>query len=142
MSKTYISAALRGWVSDRANHACEYCLIPEIAVLAPLEIDHIVAEKHGGKTTKDNLALSCSICNKHKGSDIASIDPKSGDIVRLYHPRRDNWPDHFRLETESEIYPLTPIGRVTTTLLQINQPNRIRERELLNQADVINVPMG
>ena len=50
MSKGYISASLRRLVCNRANHGCEYCLIPEIAVLVSHEIDHVIAEKHGGKT--------------------------------------------------------------------------------------------
>ena len=140
MSKTYIPSALRVLVSDRANNACEYCLIPEIAVLAPLEIDHVIAEKHGGQTVEDNLALACSICNKHKGSDLASIDPKNGEIVRLYHPRCDPWAKHFRLAQNGEIKPLSPIGRVTAKLLQMNQPNRIQERGLLKQAGVLRIP--
>ena len=31
MSKTYISVALRQLVRDRAQTACEYCLMPEMA---------------------------------------------------------------------------------------------------------------
>jgi len=57
--------------------------------IAPHEVDHVIAEKHGGLTEPDNLALSCTLCNKHKGSDLTSIDPETGDIVPLYHPRKD-----------------------------------------------------
>jgi 5-methylcytosine-specific restriction endonuclease McrA len=63
MSKTYVSAALRRLVYDRAKGACEYCWMPEIAVLVSHEVDHVIAEKHGGSTDKDNLALSCTVCN-------------------------------------------------------------------------------
>jgi 5-methylcytosine-specific restriction endonuclease McrA len=73
MSKTYISVALRQLIRDRAQTACEYCLMPEMAVLVPHEVDHVIAEKHGGQTTKENLALACTLCNKYKGSDLASI---------------------------------------------------------------------
>lgn len=83
MSKAYISATLRRLVCERAKYACEYCLIPEVAVFVSHEIDHVIAEKHGGTTDEQNLALACLICNKHKGSDIASIDPMSGEIFRL-----------------------------------------------------------
>ncbi len=31
MSTTYIPAALRRQIYDRANGCCEYCLIPEVA---------------------------------------------------------------------------------------------------------------
>jgi hypothetical protein len=44
---------------------------------SPHEIDHTIAEKHGDRTTKVNLALACKLCNTYKGSDIASIDPQT-----------------------------------------------------------------
>lgn len=140
MSKTYISAALRRLVRDRANYACEYCLIPEMAVLVPHEVDHVIAEKHGGQTDENNLALACTICNKYKGSDLASIDPSNGEIVRLYQPRHDRWCNHFQLK-EGEIIPLNAIGRVTVRLLQMNRPERVEERRLLLQANALNVPL-
>lgn len=140
MSKTYISAALRRLVRDRANYACEYCLIPEMAVLVPHEVDHVIAEKHGGQTDENNLALACTICNKYKGSDLASIDPSNGEIVRLYQPRHDRWYDYFQLK-EGEIIPLNAIGRVTVRLLQMNRPERVEERRLLLQANALNVPL-
>jgi hypothetical protein len=139
MSKAYISAALRRLVYDRANHACEYCLMPELAAFVAHEIDHVIAEKHGGKPEADNLALACSICNKYKGSDLASVDPLSEDVIRLYHPRRDGWRDHFRLEV-GEILPLTAIGRVTVRLLQFNRAERVGERMLLSQANMLHIP--
>jgi 5-methylcytosine-specific restriction endonuclease McrA len=76
---------------------CEYCFTPEIASFAAHEVDPIVAQKHGGLTQEDNLALSCTLCNKHKGTDLASIDPNTGEITPLYHPRRDRWFEHFCL---------------------------------------------
>lgn len=68
MSLTYVSAALRKLVYDRAKGACEYCLIDEENSFARHQIDHVIAEKHGGLTVKENLALSCTLCNKYKGS--------------------------------------------------------------------------
>jgi hypothetical protein len=104
--------------------------------LATHAIDHIVAEKHGGLTAADNLALSCTICNGHKGSDLASVDPETGTIVPLFHPRRDRWSDHFFL-VGGRIEPRTAIGRVTVRLLQLNSPHRVEERRLLVAAGVI-----
>ncbi|MFS8117800.1 MAG: HNH endonuclease signature motif containing protein, partial [Microcoleus sp.] len=93
--------------------------------------DHIIAEKHTGETVESNLALSCSICNKNKGSDIASIDPETGEVVRLYNPRKDSWEDHFQIKPESGIIqPLTAIGRVTVRLLQVNRAEYLTERKL------------
>ena len=138
MSKTYISASLRRTVSDRAQKCCEYCLIPEILALASYQVDHVIAEKHGGATTEENLALSCPLCNQAKGSDIASVDPETGETVRLYHPRQDNWADHFYLENLSgAILPLTAIGRVTTQLLRINLTASLSTRQILAQAGII-----
>jgi hypothetical protein len=76
------------------------------------------------------LAFCCALCNRHKGTDIASIDPATGNVVPLFHPRRDRWPDHFEIR-DGEIVPLTVVGRVTALLLQLNTPRRIRERRLL-----------
>jgi hypothetical protein len=141
MSKTYVSAALRRMVYERACDACEYCLVPEIASFVSHEVDHVIAEKHGGQTDEGNLALACTICNKHKGSDLASIDPMSGEIVRLYQPRGDRWGDHFQLNPENgEIIALTVIGRVTARLLRVNRRERVEERGLLVRAKVLHVP--
>lgn len=139
MSKAYISASLRRLVYERANNTCEYCLFPEIAALASHEVDHVIPEKHGGQTEESNLALACALCNKYKGSDLASIDPVDDAIVRLYQPRQDCWRDHFQLR-EGEIIPQTAIGRVTVRLLQMNRPERIGERRLLSQANMLSVP--
>lgn len=127
---TYIPKELRRLIFERANGLCEYCLLPERLSIKPHEADHIHAEKHGGKTVEDNLCLSSYYCNPSEGSDIASIDPETGEGVFLFHPRRDNWKDHFRLEGP-HIVPLTPKGRVTLFLLNINTPERLQERELL-----------
>lgn len=132
MSKTYVSASMRRMVCDRAKGSCEYCLISEALALSSHQVDHIIAEKHGGETIESNLALSCSICNKYKGSDIASIDSETGEVVRLYNPRKDRWKDHFQIQTDSGmIQPLTAIGRVTVRLLQINRAECLTERKLL-----------
>jgi hypothetical protein len=75
----------------------------------------------------------CSFCNLLKGSDIASVDITTGQIVPLFDPRRDHWAEHFRLDN-GKIVPLTPIGRVTEYLLQFNQPQSVKERRWLIEA--------
>jgi 5-methylcytosine-specific restriction endonuclease McrA len=138
MGAVYVTAVLRRLVYERADGRCEYCLIPESAVLVSHEIDHIIAQKHGGVTQADNLALSCTLCNRHKGSDLVSLASSTNELVRLYHPRHDNWKDHFSL-TEARIVPLTLIGQATTRLLQFNRPDRIKERALLIAAGFISL---
>ena len=139
MSETYISAGLRRLVRTRAGERCEYCLIPESVSFAVHEIDHIVAEKHGGATDESNLALCCAVCNLHKGSDLSSIDPETGAVVVLFHPRRDIWIDHFRL-AGGRVEPVTPIGRTTARLLQLNRPDRVEEREISLAAGFLMIP--
>ena len=136
---TYIPSGLRQEVYDRARGRCEYCLIPETAVLVSHEVDHIIAQKHGGLTESGNLALSCTVCNKYKGTDLASLDPETGTVTPLFHPRRERWIDHFRL-VGGEIVPLTATGRVTVRLLQLNHPNQIQDRNLLLAAGMLYPP--
>lgn len=127
---SYIPAALRQFVFDRANGRCEYCLYPEHASLLAFEMEHIVSEKHGGVTEAENLALACPFCNRAKGADLASIDPETDQLTAFYNPRTQTWHDHFALLC-AEIAPLTTHGRVTVLIFQMNRPDRIEERELL-----------
>lgn len=110
--------------------------MPESAVFGSHEVDHVIAEKHGGLTQAENLALSCTICNKHKGTDIASVAPETDEIVRLYHPRRDRWSHHFQLQS-GEIVPLTSIGIVTVRLLQINRRDRVERRRVFAELGIL-----
>jgi HNH endonuclease len=138
MSKTYISANLRRMVFERADGNCEYCLIPEALALASHQVDHAISEKHGGETVSENLALSCSFCNQAKGSDVGSIDAETGEYIRLYHPRRDRWMEHFQMNPETgAILGVSAVGRVTVRLLQMNRPAYLPERLLLLQAGVL-----
>jgi 5-methylcytosine-specific restriction endonuclease McrA len=88
---TYILAELRRQVIERAGGCCEYCRIQVADRLLPFEIDHVIAEKHGGATDANNLCVACFRCNSFKGSDIASIDPLTGNPAFLYHPRLQTW---------------------------------------------------
>jgi hypothetical protein len=105
----------------------------EADVLLPHQPDHIIAEQHGGETTPDNLALACIHCNRHKGSNIASLDPTTGTLTPLFNPRTQAWNDHFIL-ADAQILPLTAVGRVTVRLLKLNDPDRLRVRQALIEA--------
>ena len=124
-----VSEQLRRLVRSRAQRVCEYCLIHEDDTFFGCEVDHIISQKHGGPTEPDNLAYACLPCNRQKGSDVASIHWPTGEIVRLFHPRRDRWPDHFVLEG-AIIVPETEIGEATARILQLNTPDRILEQLL------------
>ncbi len=133
MSETYIPVALRRAVIARARNCCEYCGAPDDATLVSHEVDHVVAERHQGKTVLENLAYSCFRCNRLKETDLASIDPLTGNITRLFNPRADRWSEHFRLDGAT-IEPLTDIGRTTALFLDFNdaQWRAIRD-ELIEQ---------
>ena len=101
----------------------------------PFEIDHIVAEKHGGQTESGNLALACCYCNRFKGPNLSGMDPVSSEIVRLFHPRLDRWYEHFAW-SGLMLAGRTPIGRVTIQVLGLNLPGHIRLREALAEEGV------
>ncbi len=124
---TYIPKALRREVIERAGKRCEYCLLPAEVAFFTHEADHVVAEKHGGATDIDNLALSCWRCNRHKGSDLTSFDPETLQLSPLFNPREQVWTEHFAQETE-RIVGLTSEGRTTVNLLQLNSEARLIER--------------
>jgi len=121
---------LRQQVIARAENRCEYCRLHQDLAASAHQVDHIIAEKHGGATTAANLALPCTTCNRRKGSDIGAIDPETQELVRLYNPRAQRWDDHFRME-DANIFGRTPEGRATVELLRLNSYERIAEREEL-----------
>lgn len=114
----------------RAGGFCEYCRLPEAVSHLPFSLDHIVARQHGGTSTEENLAVACPWCNRHKGPNLSSIDPEDGSVVSLYHPRRDRWADHFRLEG-GQILGRTSAGRATVRCLAMNDANVVSLRRAL-----------
>ena len=130
MSSQWIPAGLRAEVRQRARGRHEYCGVHEEDVWAPHEPDHIIAEQHGGRTAAENLAYACFHCNRHKGTNLASVDPESGQPVFLFQPRRDVWSDHFQIDG-ARIIGLTATGRTTSALLKFNAPERLESRRLL-----------
>jgi HNH endonuclease len=127
---SYVSAALRRLVAQRADHLCEYCLIHEDDTFFSCEVDHIISEKHGGTTREDNLAYACTFCNRFKGTDVGSVIWQTGKFSRFFNPRADQWADHFALDGV-RIVPRTEIGEVTVRILGLNDDDRILERETL-----------
>ena len=127
---SYISTALRKQVTNRADSKCEYCKFSQALSFFTFEMEHIISEKHDGGTTLDNLALACPPCNRAKGSDLGSIDSVTQKLTPFFHPRLQQWSEHFRFANVS-IVPLTAEGRVTEKILQFNSLDRISERDYL-----------
>ena len=103
------------------NQRCEYWRIHQkIYPDFTFHIEHIVAKQHGGRDEADNLALSCHLCNSKKGPNLSGLDPDTGLLTRLLHPRTDRWNEHFRDAENGHILGLTDVGRTTVHFLDIN----------------------
>lgn len=117
-------------VADRANHRCEYCRAPEIVFNFPFEVEHITPTYRGGTEQGVNLALACRACNLRKGTKISGTDADDTEVP-LFNPRQNNWDENFQVENESgRIIGITPIGRVTVTVLAMNAPSQVTARQL------------
>jgi hypothetical protein len=130
-----MEAALIRLVWRRAEGRCEYCQLSQEFDDRAFEIDHIISQKHEGPTVAGNLALSCFRCNSFKGSDVSGINAETRRIVGLFNPRRHKWAKHFQWEG-AKLIGLTPGGRVTINVLQINDPFRVELREELIEEGV------
>ena len=122
-----MESAVRELVRWRARGRCEYCGIPQEHVAFQFQIEHIIARQRRGSDDPNNLALACDRCNAYKGPNLTAIDPDSDAIVRLFHPRHDQWHSHFVLRGAS-IFGLTDIGRATVQLLRLNSIYRLELR--------------
>lgn len=131
-----MSGSLKRRVWERAHGACEYCRIPSRLYLSPFQIDHIIAQQHGGKTTLSNLALACFHCNLGKGPNIAGKDPATGRTTRLFNPRKDRWDDHLRRHG-AKLIGRTAIGRTTIRVLDMNHPAYVLVRKALLDARLL-----
>ena len=118
----------------RAREACEYCLLP---TRGQFQVDHIIPPAlwpvylagrlavgpppagRGGPDHLDNYAWACPFCNQRKGQQVQGRLGRRS--VRLFDPRRDEWPTHFVLVTRGLfIVGLDPIGQITVEMLGVN----------------------
>ncbi len=132
MPKSQVTARQRKAVAERARGCCEYCRSQARFAVQPFSVEHIIPQSQGGQTKLDNLALSCQGCNNHKYTKIEGRDPVSGDIVPLFHPRRQRWRDHFVWNDDfTLIIGLTPTGRATVEALRLNREGLVNLRRVL-----------
>ena len=130
---TRLAERIRQQVRQRANGCCEYCGLPEEFSFYSHQADHVIAVKHRGPSTLINLAWACFDCNNAKGSDVASYDEVTNQLVPLFNPRTQNWHEHFELNG-AEMVGKTPTGRVTVFLLQMNSEEQLATRLYLIEA--------
>src|SRR4051812_7379851 len=126
-----MDAERRRRVRQRAGERCEYCRLQQKhEPRSSFHVEHVIARQHGGPDDEANLAFSCCWCNAIKGPNLASLDPDTGALTRLFHPRKDRWEDHFRRDG-AEILGITGVGRTSVWLLQFNDPENLAQRKLL-----------
>lgn len=126
-----------GWrsreqVRSRAQGCCEYCSSQERFATQSFSIDHIIPIQVGGREDLENLAFACQGCNSHKYNKTEAFDPFTGELVPLFHPRRQQWHDHFIWSRDyTRILGLTPTGRVTVEALHLNRSGLVNLRRAL-----------
>jgi hypothetical protein len=123
-----MNANTRALVKERAEHRCEYCQThQEDSPLAALHIEHIRPLKHGGTDAESNLCLACIDCNLHKGANLTGIDPFTDAVTQLFHPRQQQWDDHFHWEG-IHIVGISAVGRTTIRVLCMNSDEQLELR--------------
>ena len=125
---------LKRLVRQRAGDRCEYCLIAQADDLLTQQLEHVMARQHGGDDAAETLALACEPCNGLKGPNLCATDPDTGLVARVFHPRRQDWAEHFRL-SGGVVAGRTAVGRATSTLLHMNRRGRVLLRRLRYGAD-------
>ena len=126
---------LRELVRERALGNCEYCRFPQQSSVRPFHCDHVVAQQHGGESVAENLAWACNHCNLHKGPNLTSIDPLTGQTTRLFNPRRDQWEELFLWEG-AILVGRTAIGRATVNIVDANNRMLVATRAALMEEGV------
>jgi HNH endonuclease len=125
-----MDAGTRRFVRERAGERCEYCRLHQKHSELLHHVEHVVARQHNGSDDLDNLALACHRCNLHKGPNLSGIDPLTGNVEVLFHPRRDEWSEYFVFRG-AHIEGLTPSGRATVEVLVLNDARRLELRQEL-----------
>ena len=116
-------------VAERAGGRCEYCQMHQSLQGATFHVEHVTPRSRGGATQFENLAWACPRCNLQKSDRVEAPEPSTGNPTRLFHPRLDDWDEHFCWDG-FELLGLTEIGRATIAALDLNHPRRIRIRHV------------
>ena len=122
----------RARITKRAGNRCEYCHLPqEWQPYSIFHVEHLIPRQHLKDVSDKNLSLAYSHCNFHKGPNLSGLDPDTiNQVVNLFHPRQDDWDDHFEWDGPLLIG-RTAKGRATIHVLAINSGDRVELREEL-----------
>jgi len=127
----YIPARLVRQVRERAGNICGYCRLPQHSQEATFHVDHAIPRFRGGPTALENLALACVTCSLRKAARVQVPDRDSGELVRLFNPREDDWDEHFQFLMNGRIASKTPLARATIAALGMNRPAIVAIRRRL-----------
>lgn len=126
---TYIPTSLKSKIEQVDRDRCCYCLTQEANSGISMSFDHIRPQSKGGETTFDNVCLACRSCNEFKSDLIEAEDPLTQSTVLLFHPRQQQWSDHFTWsEDGTKVEGLTDVGRASVLALQMNHPTIVVAR--------------
>jgi 5-methylcytosine-specific restriction endonuclease McrA len=124
--------SIREPIRIRANDCCEYCQAQAYFSHDSFSVEHIIPIMRNGSDDLSNLAWSCLSCNNIKNIFVTSLDPETGQIVPLFHPREDLWEEHFEWSEDTTLMiGKTPVGRATIFRLQLNRFGLINYRRVL-----------
>lgn len=131
MSKTRIPESLRQSIVEQFKARCAYCQTQQQISGVRLTVDHIIPEALGRKTENNNLCLACWDCNLYKAARIAIFDDVSQKAVRLFHPQKQLWVEHFSWSADSSLVTSkTTMGQVTISALRMNRTELTLSRKL------------
>ena len=122
-----MDAETKSRVRDRAGNRCEYGRIHQQHYIITFHLEHIVARQHHGGNDESNLALARHFGNRHKEPNLAGMDSTTVELTRLFNTRTDTWNQHFQIQA-GRVIGLTPVGRTTVYVLNMNRPDRVRVR--------------
>jgi hypothetical protein len=115
-------------VHERANRCCEYCQTCQDVCGQSMHVEHI--DPTGGSKL-ENLCLACASCNLSKGQAVSALDPDTNQIMPLFHPRQQQWRDHFEwIDQGAQIHGLTAVGRATIERLRMNIERVVTSRRI------------
>ena len=130
MSSQNISSALRQLVTEQSQYRCSYCQTQMDISGIQFTLDHIIPESLGGLTETNNLCLACWDCNLIKQNRISVHDPQTAELIALFHPRQDQWHEHFVWQEDGLLLAgITAKGRATVAYLKLNRPILLKARE-------------